>query len=349
MRTRTRPLTRALLALAASACLLSTFATAGAASVDAGMSGDPVVGFLLDRGPYQSIDLPGNGVGTVGIATLNGISNRGRIVGKTPDTDGVGFYGLVGDRRGRFRRIDFPGALATYANKIDDRGRIVGDANLTAPRVLVPGTFGYLLERGRFSRIAYPGAVYTRALGINNRGQVVGEYLDQHGVFRGYRWDNGRFATFDGPLGTGASISDINDRGDMVGVYLLDPADVLAGVRGFLLRNGRYTTFPALDFLGTFPLDINNRGQIAGFATSDPDAAEVHGFLFAKGVDRPATQIDVPGAPSTAATGLDDRGRIVGFYDLRPNAAPSAKRSRAAAMPLLDALQLGLAERKETE
>jgi uncharacterized membrane protein len=329
---------RSLIATLVAAALLLA---AGAASAGSDKSGDPVIGFLLDRGRFQSIDLPGNGVGTVGIGTLNGINNRGRIVGKTPDTDGLGFYGLVDDRRGRFRRIDFPGAQATYANKLDDRGRIVGDANLTAPRVLVPGTFGYLLERGRFTRIAYPGAVYTRALGINNRGQVAGEYLDRNGGFHGYRWKNGRFTTFDGPLGNGASISDINDRGDMIGVYLLDPANVLAGVRGFLLRNGKYTTFSALDSLATFPLDINNRGQVAGFATSDPDAAEVHGFLFAKGVDRPATQIDVPGAPSTAAVGLDDRGRIVGFVDLRRNAAPSAQRSRPAAMSPLDALRLG--------
>jgi probable HAF family extracellular repeat protein len=327
------------LALSASVCLLSTFAAAGAASAGSNTSRDLVVGFLVDRGRYQSIDLPGNGVGPVGIATLNGINNWGRIVGKAPDADG-GFYGLVGNRRGHFRRIDYPGALATYANKIDDRGRIVGDANLTAPRVLAPGSFGYLLEGGRFTRIAYPGAVYTRALGINNRGQVVGEYLDQDGVFHGYRWKNGRFASFDGPLGNGASIADINDRGDMVGVYLLDPDNVLAGVRGFLLRNGKYTTFSALNFDGTFPLDVNNRGQIAGFATSDPDAAEVHGFLFDKGVHRPATQIDVPGAPSTAVIGLDDRGRLVGFKDLRPSGAPSPQRSRPGVMPLLDALPL---------
>jgi probable HAF family extracellular repeat protein len=343
MTTRTSSLIRAL------AGVLAALAMVGAASAGSDASGDTSFGFVLDRGRYQLIDLPGADVGgAVGISTLNGISNRGRLVGKAVDADGEGFYGLVGDRSGRFRRIDYPGALATYANKIDERGRIVGDANLTAPRVLVPGTFGYLLERGRFTRIAYPGAVYTRALGINNRGQVVGEYLDRQGVFHGYRWKNGRFATFDGPLGNGASIADINDRGDMVGVYLLDPANVLAGVRGFLLRKGKYTTFSALDFLGTFPLDINNRGQIAGFATSDPDAAEVHGFLFAKGVDRPATQIDVPGAPSTAAVGLDDRGRIAGFYDLRRSVAPSKQRSRAAAMPLLGALPLGLATRTET-
>jgi hypothetical protein len=39
---------------------------------------------------------------------------------------------------------------------------------------------------------------------------------------------------------------------------------------------------------------------------------------------------------------------MVGFVDLRPNAAPSAQHSRAAAMPLLDAFPLALADRRET-
>jgi uncharacterized membrane protein len=296
-------------------------------------SSDPRIGFVLDRGRVDRIDLPGDGVGTV----LTGISNRGKIVGKTPDVDGVGFDGIVGDRDGEFRRFDFPGALATYANKIDERGRIVGAANRTAPDVGVPGTFGYLLDRGRFTRIAYPGAVYTQALGLNNRGQVVGEYLDQDGVFHGFRWEKGRFTTFDGPTGTGASITDINDRGDMVGSYLADDGSV----RGFLLRKGFDTTFAALGFPFTFATDVNNRGQIASLAFSDPDLNEIHGFLLADGAGGPVTQIDVPGAPRTAVYGLDDRGRLVGVYE-NPDAPPTAARSSAAVIPQLDALPLGL-------
>jgi probable HAF family extracellular repeat protein len=312
-------------------------------------SGDTSFGFVLDRDRFARIDLPGAEVsGATGISALTGISNRGRIVGKAVDTDGEGFYGLVGDSDGRFRRIDYPGALATYANKIDDRGRIVGEANTTAPTVVyTPGTFGYLLEKGSFTRIAFPGAVSTRPLGINNRGQVVGEYLDQAGVLHGFRWEKGRFTTFDGPLGTGAGISDINDRGDMVGAYGLDPADPSAGIRGFLLRNGKYTTFSALDSVGTFPFDLNNRGQIAGTTISDPDLAEVRGFL-ADGADGPVTRIEFPGAPGTAVTGLNDRGRIVGFVDLRPNAAPTAARSTAVAVPHLEGLPLGRGDRMAT-
>ena len=334
MRTHTRPLTRALLALAASACLLSTFAAAGGAAAGSGTSRDLAIGFVLDRGRYQSIDLPGDGRFTV----LARITNSGRIVGKTPDEDGVGYDALVGDRR-KLRRFEFPGATATYAQGINERGQIVGDASPTFS-VVDPGATGYLLDRGRYTRIAYPGAINTQAWGINNRGQVVGEYVDQQGVPHGYRWEKGRFTSFDGPLGTGASILDINDRGDMVGFYPLDPSDPFARGRGFLLRNGRYTTFAVPGFPVTLPFDINNRGQIAGVTG---DLTEGHGFLLAKGARGPVTRIDVPGAPNTGVYGLDDRGRLIGVYD-KPNAAPSAQRARLQQPALLDPLPLGLTD-----
>jgi uncharacterized membrane protein len=335
---------------AAAACLLATLALAGAASARPDTSGDTSVGFLLDRGRYQVIDLPGAEVkGAVGISGLIGISNRGRIVGKAVDTDAVGFYGFVGDRDGRFRRIDYPGAQTTYANKINDRGWIAGEANTVSPVPGTPGSVGYLLKRGRFTTIRVPGAVLTEAEGINNRGVVVGGYLDRDGNGHGYRWEKGRFTTIDPPDTRvepliGAAIvllQDVNDRGDMVGFYT--PGN--GTFRGFLFRKGRYTTFAVPGSQATAPFDINNRGQIAGAAF---DETTGHGFLLAKGVGGPVTQIDVPGAPNTAATGLNDRGRIVGFVDLRPSAAPAAQRSRAAAMPLLEALPLGLGGDKET-
>jgi uncharacterized membrane protein len=336
----TKAIGRRPIVAAAAALTLAALTTAAAASGDSDTSSDPTIGFVLDRGHVRNIDLPGDGALTV----LTGISNRGRIVGKTPDVDGVGYDGLVGDRRGRFHRFDYPGAMATYANKIDERGRIVGAANRTAPNVGSPGTVGYLRDgRGRFRRIAVPGAAYTQALGLNDRGRVVGEYLDQDGVFHGFRWENGRLTTVDGPNGASASITDLNDRGDMVGVYIAEDG----AYRGFLLRKGTYTTFAAPGLAFTFPLDINNRGQIAGFAFSDLDLTELHGFVLADGAGGPVTQIDVPGAPATQVVGLDDRGRLVGVYE-NPDAAPSARASSAAAMPPLDALPLGLGKRKET-
>jgi uncharacterized membrane protein len=325
------------------AVLLASLAVAGPVSAGSDRPSDPTVGFVYDRGRVtERIRLPGQGA-PLGIPVLNGINNKGKITGKAPYDDREGFYGFVLDRGRRMRRIEFPRALATYANKIDERGRIVGEANTTAPRVTyTPGTFGFLLEKGRFTRIAYPGAVSTRALGLNNRGQVVGEYLDQAGVIHGFRWEHGRFRTFDGPLGTGAGITDINDRGDMVGAYGAEDGTV----RGFLLRKGEYTTFQALGLPATTPFDLNNRGQIAG-AAFNADLTEVHGFVLRRGPDGPISQIDVPQASATLVTGLDDRGRLVGFYQ-NPNATASVQRSRAAAMPQLDALPLGLANGEDS-
>jgi hypothetical protein len=334
--------------IVAAALMLAALAGPGAPSAGSDTSRDTSVGFLLDRGRYQLIDLPGAEVrGAVGISTINGINNRGRIVGKAVDADAEGFYGLVGNRRGRFRRIDYPGALTTYANKINDRGWIAGEANTESPVPGTPGSVGYVLRGGRFTTIRVPGAVLTEAEGINNRGVVVGGYLDTDGNLHGYRWEKGRFTTID-PPGTrveplvGAAIAgvfDVNDHGDMVGFYT--PGN--GTLRGFLLRKGKYTTFavPGMPFTG--PTDINNRGQIAGTAI-EPDETTGHGFLLAEGADGAVTQIDVPGAPETAVIGLDDRARVVGFVDLRPNAMPAAQRSRAATVPMLDALPLGLSK-----
>ncbi len=295
-------------------------------------STDASIGFVLDRGRVERINLPGDGTE----AALGGITHRDRITGKY--LDATGYHGLLLDRRRRPTRIDFPGALATYAHKSDERGRTVGAANRTTPDIGTPGTFGYLLERGRFTRLEIPRAVETQALGINNRGKVVGEYLDRHGVYHGYVWANGRFATIDGPLGTGASIVDVNDRGDKVGTYFAEDGTA----DGFLLRHGEYTTFAALGLPFTLPFDINNRGQIAGLAFSDPDMTELHGFLLAKGADGPVTQVDVPGAPRTAVFGLDDRGRLVGVYE-NPDAPSARQRDRAQQPSLLGELPLGLA------
>lgn len=297
---------------------------AWASSVAAG-SRDSTIGFVLDRGRIKRIHLPGNGDQTV----LSGITNHGLIVGKVPSRNGVGFDGLVGDVR-RLRRLRFPGAKATYANKANDRGQIVGAANRQAPTVGSPGTFGFLLDRGRFTRIAVPGAVYTQAFGLNNRGDVVGEYLKADGTFRGFRWKRGQFSRFDGPDGSSGSLVDVNDRGDMVGVYFGEGGTL----RGFQLRRGKYSTFGAFGFPLTFVTDINDQGQIAGYALSDLQLTEVHGFLLVHGLGGPITQIDVRRAPRTAVYGLDDRGRLVGVYD-NPNATQGGFRTaQAAPLPL---------------
>jgi hypothetical protein len=54
-------------------------------------------------------------------------------------------------------------------------------------------------------------------------------------------------------------------------------------------------------------------------------ARPAHGLLLRDGAGGPFTPIDVPGAPGTGATGINDAGTIVGVYT-HPNTVPSQRR-----------------------
>ena len=70
-----------------------------------------------------------------------------------------------------FSSIDVPGAFATAAHGINDRGQIVGEY------VTITGgpNHGFVLDHGTFTTIDAPGSTLTRASGINNRGEIVGD------------------------------------------------------------------------------------------------------------------------------------------------------------------------------
>ena len=234
----------------------------------------PIPGFLLKRGCYTRFDAPDAVVQTVPF----GINNRGVIVGKFTTADGVD-HGFRRDARGRFTRIDVPGAKGTNATKINNRGQIVGvysdtspdlgdrpDSDPTAPTFKLRG---FLLDRhGRFTRLDFPGSRSSQARSINDRGQVVGEYQDTAGSYHGYVWERGRFRTIDAPGAAGTSLFDSNDCGQLLGIRLqLDGT-----IRGFLLDRGRFTTFDGSGGPVTYAVGINEAGQIVGLAQA-PGAA----------------------------------------------------------------------------
>ena len=230
--------------------------------------------------------------------------------------------------RGRYTRFDAPGAGGgTSPNGINNRGVIVGDyleddADATY--------HGFLLDRGKVTRIDVPGAAQTQAVGINNLGQVVGEYQTPDGSYHGFLWHKRRFTTIDLPGAAGTSLVDINDRGQILGLSL----DSAGRFHGLLLDQGCFTNFDAPGVTFTVPRDLNNRGQIAGFTLAPTEAdplAGAQGFLLAKGVKGPFTPIDVPGAPRSAAYGLNDGGAIVGQYE---NTAATPSPQPTAAMPM---------------
>jgi uncharacterized membrane protein len=110
-----------------------------------------------------------------------------------------------------------------------------------------------------------------------------------------------------------------NNRGQTVGVYAEIGPDGRPRVRGFLMRGRGVTRIDVPGAVVTQPLGVNDRGQVVGTwvgqdATVNPDTGETgpgHGFVWDKGHVR---TFDVPGATTTAAYEINNRGQIVGNY-----------------------------------
>jgi uncharacterized membrane protein len=229
-------------------------------------------GFVLDRGRYTAFEAPDPDVQLF----PGGINNRGVIVGEyiRPGSES----GFVRDRRGRFTVFDVPGAKGTEANRINDRGQIVGEYSQDTPIVNDSARVrAYLFDRGKLTRIDVPGAVGTTALGINNRAQVVGAYWLDDGTAHGYLWDRGRLVTIDAPDVPYTLPYGINNRGQIVGHLRIDTTLITdTAARGFLLAKGANGPFTPIRFPGaprSVAYDLNDRGQIVGLY-ENPDAPD---------------------------------------------------------------------------
>jgi probable HAF family extracellular repeat protein len=101
----------------------------------------------------------------------NGINKREEIVGfyVDPSTGRQHGYLLT---KGVATLIDFPGAVATAAWDINNRGQVVGGYKKDGV------THGFLWQKGKFTSVNIPGALFTNVFGINSAGDMVGLYQD---------------------------------------------------------------------------------------------------------------------------------------------------------------------------
>jgi probable HAF family extracellular repeat protein len=276
---------------------------------DAGLRGN---GFVSENGAFTTIDAPRAEAFTI----VFGIDEGGRTVGGYVDSRGT-LHGFLFDKRD-FTVIDFPGAKATFAARINNRGQIVGAYSDDPNSPALELTHGFLLDNGVFTTIDVPGAVRTQPFGINNHGQIVGEYVDTAGKSHGFLLDNGAFLTIDapapsgveGPGGASTIAFDIDDSGQIVGV-----SATLTAFRGFLRdAQGAFVTieFPNVPVGGTVLTAINNLGQIAGYYAGADGAP--HGFLRD---EQDFTTVDVPDATGgTMVFDINDGGQIAGVNDI---------------------------------
>lgn len=172
---------------------------------------------------------------------------------------------------------------------------------------------GYTLHV-RYANENVPGAAQTQVIGINNTGATVGFDVDKAGDnFGFYSLDGKTFHTADFPVSDPAKpavdqLLGINDAGLAVGFY----TDAKGTNHGYTYDTSTHHARSVLVSGDTnvTAAGINNVGDIAGFATNASGTTE--GFLELSGGK--VIHLDVPGATTTEAFGVNDGDEVVGDY-----------------------------------
>jgi hypothetical protein len=204
--------------------------------------------------------------------------------------------------------FDYPGAIYTTCNGINDRGDVVGSFYND-----IDFTFrGFVRSRdGRFSDpIEGPdNPDYTYATDIGSTPTVCGYIWDTvAGVFQGYFLHGGNFRFYNVEGAASTSIGGMNSAGHFAGSYGL----FAYGDDGcYINANGQITTFSIPGASYHRVTAINNADMVVGWYVITPTV--YHGF-FRDAVSGEVTYLDFPGSVSTLVTGINDHGVMVGWY-----------------------------------
>jgi hypothetical protein len=259
-----------------------------------------------------------NGVNNHGLATgyyiLAGDPSMGQqptnYIGFTVQANGSGFASFVRS-----------GYQQTGASGINDAGDIVGVSVLTnglgSGFLRAPG--------GTFTDIdpALGGlpSVYSEAIGINGAGSVVGYFTSIlppnlnviQDYSHGFILSGGVYTQFDVPaaLGFGTQLYSMNSSGMITGSFL----DNTYGLpHGFLYSPSTGLSVPGFSFVSAVG-GVDEAGDFTYTALSydplSPLGYDAAAYRVTGGVYDP---IAVPGAFSTQAQGLNDRGQVTGVY-----------------------------------
>jgi probable HAF family extracellular repeat protein len=246
----------------------------------------------------------------VDLTSALAINSFGQVVGiyiADLNAENAPSRGFLYNSRG-FIKIDYPDAITTSAQGINDLGQVVGTFRFLRKSEIRHG-YRYDISSQRYSMpFDCPSpAVDTGIHKINNLGQFVGgislDLEDTHG----YVSDNGGGCTQINVQGSpNTNAYGINKFGHIVGIY----GEAIGQERSFLRINE--TTDPTLidvrNAITTTAQGINDLGEIVGYFK---DSIGVHGFLYYNG---DYTTIDIEGAINTQIFDINVRGEIVGSF-----------------------------------
>ncbi len=168
------------------------------------------------------------------------------------------------------------------------------------------GTYTYRLINPMFQDItvSYSSAWdYALAGGVPS---IVGRYADAYGDSHGYLYQAGAFTSIDVKGADETNGCGINNQGKIVGYYKAGDT-----YRGFLLEGAALESIHVPDMVHTWAYRINGAGDICGFFLGTDGMN--HGFVYSASAKTYRT-LDIDGAKDTFIHGINDAGKLVGYY-----------------------------------
>ena len=204
-----------------------------------------------------------------------------------------------------FVSFDYPEAVSTSANGINDDGAVVGvyvDKN--------GKQHGFLLSGGQFTTVDYPGALSTTPYGISNTGDIVGYHVDTTGLpgggYRGFLSRGGTFSDVNHPGHMNTMPIRITDEGVVVGCY--HDTDTMGTMHGFAFKNG---TFNPLSMEASMNNAVSPDGTLIAGRYFDMMTGVSHSYLASNDVVAP---FDFPFSVASSAWDMNANREVVGVY-----------------------------------
>lgn len=214
------------------------------------------------------------------------------------------------------------GADSLTVRRISDNGTIVGANGST--------NLAFLLRGDQYAVIAPVfGLDNIDVRDINSSGAVLGTLIKNNVGYYGFlREANGAFLPLQDVPGHRTVPMGLNDSGDYAGDYTVE-TNGLQTRHGYSVIGGNMSLYDVPGALETSFQDLNNKGDIVGYYVQ---GGQQSGFLLHGAV---LTTLNPTSVTYMAATGLNDRGEIVGqeFVD---GAFHACVRNPAGALDLLD-------------
>lgn len=202
-------------------------------------------------------------------------------------------------RNSAYSPLNYPGAVSTMPQGINDQGIVVGGYRNTGGDL--DPDHAFIHDSSTFTSVNIPNAEFATLSNINNSGVAVGSYKLPKQPYYGLVYANGQTTTLDYPSASGTDIKGINDAGVMVGTY----SDSNMNQHGFTYSDGSFQTLDRPGFDHTQISDINNNGEMLGYSynnTSQGLTTAPSGFLYRNGQFEALPEL---------SSGINDAGQII--------------------------------------